>query len=297
MAAIPLQFNFGFGELTEAEYKIFLIEVASEEKSGTASLTIAVQPGGWAKSSSGFIQNDTDELLEQNIVVQVENGIFELEVGCHNSVPIEVPGYLNLLSFTPDPDTVIIFQDSFASAVDITYNEYEWEIQTTSNDWLFLWEPTEETIPVETYISLDNGYEFTLSESTTASERQIAIFPSQYWEEAFLSETTNIVLEVDTEFISQDLRTNELPFYGFWVVGTVDSLASLWIDLRPSSYFEADPALIKYPGLSGWYQEGTYEFIALGEGKHTIDISQFDEYLGGGVVSIMFSSYLKLLPG
>lgn len=293
MAAIPLQFNFGFGELTEAEYKIFLIEVASEEKSGTASLTIAVQPGGWAKSSSGFIQNNTDELLEQNVVVQVENGIFELEVGCHNSVPIEVPGYINLLSFTPDPDTVIIFQDSFVSAVDITYNESDWEIQTTSHDWRFIWEPIEEPIPVETYISFDNGYEFTLSESTTASERQIAILPSQYWEEALLSETTNIVLEVDTEFISQDLEIYELPFYGFWVVGTE---ASLWIDLRPSSYFEADPALIKYPGLSGWYQWSPYDFIALGEGKHTIDISQFDEYLGGGVVSIMFSSYLKLIP-
>lgn len=56
MGVYPLQFNFGFGELTEAEYKIFLIEVASEEKSGTASLTLAVQPGGWAKTSSGFIQ-------------------------------------------------------------------------------------------------------------------------------------------------------------------------------------------------------------------------------------------------
>ena len=293
MAAFPLQFNFGFGELTEAEYKIFLIEVASEEKSGTASATIAVQPGGWAKSSSGFIQNNTDELLEQNIVVQVENGIFELEVGCHNSVPIEVPGYINLLSFTPDPDTVIIFQDSFVSAVDITYNESDWEIQTTSNDWRFIWEPIEETIPVETYISFDNGYEFTLSESTRASERQIAILPAQYWEEELLSETTNIVLEVDTEFISQDLEIYELPFYGFWVVGTE---ASLWIDLRPSSYFEADPALIKYPGLSGWYQWSPYDFIALGEGKHTIDISQFDEYLGGGVVSIVFSSYLKIIP-
>ena len=293
MSAFPLQFNFGFGELTEAEYKIFLIEVASEEKSGTASATIAVQPGGWAKSSSGFIQNNTDELLEQNIVVQVENGIFELEVGCHNSVPIEVPGYINLLSFTPDPDTVIIFQDSFVSAVDITYNESDWEIQTTSNDWRFIWEPIEETIPVETYISFDNGYEFTLSESTRASERQIAILPAQYWEEELLSETTNIVLEVDTEFISQDLEIYELPFYGFWVVGTE---ASLWIDLRPSSYFEADPALIKYPGLSGWYQWSPYDFIALGEGKHTIDISQFDEYLGGGVVSIVFSSYLKIIP-
>lgn len=293
MASLPLQFNFGFGELTEAEYKIFLIEVASEEKSGTASLTIAVQPGGWAKSSSGFIQNDTDELLEQNIVVTVTDGMFELEVGCHNSVPVEVPGYLNLLSFTPDPDTVILFQESFASAVDITYNESDWEIQTTSNDWRFIWEPIEEPIPVETYISFDNGYEFTLSESTTASERQIAILPAQYWEEALLSETTNIVLEVDTEFISHDLEINELPFYGFWVVGTD---ASLWIDLRPSSYFEADPALIKYPGLSGWYQWSPYDFIALGEGKHTIDISQFDEYLGGGVVSIMFSSYLKLIP-
>ena len=292
MAALPLQFNFGFGELTEAEYKIFLIEVASEEKFGTASATIAVQPGGWAKSSSGFIQNDTDELLEQNIVVQVENGIFELEVGCHNSVPVEVPGYINLLSFTQEPDTVIIFQDSFASAV-ITENESDWEIQTTSHDWRFIWEPIEESIPVETYISFDNGYEFTLSESTTASERQIAILPAQYWEEALLSETTNIVLEVDTEFISQNLEIYTLPFYGFWVVGT---LASLWIDLRPLSYFEADPALIKYPALSGWYQWSPYDFIALGEGKHTIDISQFDEYLGGGVVSIMFSSYLKLIP-
>lgn len=126
-----------------------------------------------------------------------------------------------------------------------------------------------------------------------ASERQIAIFPAQYWEEELLSETTNIVLEVDTEFISQDLEIYELPFYGFWVVGTE---ACLWIDLRPSSYFEADPALIKYPGLCGWYQWSPYDFIALGEGKHTIDISQFDEYLGGGVVSIMFSSYLKLIP-
>ena len=293
MGVYPLQFNFGFGELTEAEYKIFLIEVASEEKSGTASLTIAVQPGGWAKSSSGFIQNDTDELLEQNIVVTVTDGIFELEVGCHNSVPVEVPGYLNLLSFTPDPDTVIIFQDSFVSAVDITYNESDWEIQTTSNDWRFIWEPIEETIPVETYISFDNGYEFTLSESTMASERSITLLPAQYWEEELLSETTNIVLEVDTEFISHDLEIYELPFYGFWVVGTE---ASLWIDLRPSSYFEADPALIKYPGLSGWYQWSPYDFIALGEGKHIIDISQFDEYLGGGVVSIIFSSYLKLIP-
>ena len=293
MGVYPLQFNFGFGELTEAEYKIFLIEVASEEKSGTASLTIAVQPGGWAKSSSGFIQNDTDELLEQNIVVTVTDGIFELEVGCHNSVPVEVPGYLNLLSFTPDPDTVIIFQDSFVSAVDITYNESDWEIQTTSNDWRFIWEPIEETIPVETYISFDNGYEFTLSESTMASERSITLLPAQYWEEELLSETTNIVLEVDTEFISHDLEIYELPFYGFWVVGTE---ASLWIDLRPLSYFEADEALIRYPGLSGWYQWSPYDFIALGEGKHIIDISQFDEYLGGGVVSIIFSSYLKLIP-
>ena len=295
MAAIPLQFNFGFGELTEAEYKIFLIEVASEEKSGTASLTIAVQPGGWAKSSSGFIQNNTDELLEQNIVVTVTDGIFELEVGCHNSVPIEVPGYLILSSFTQDPDTVIIFQDSFASAVitEIESDPDTWQIQTTSNHWRFIWEPIEESIPVETYISFDNGYEFTLSESTMASERQIAILPAKYFGDEPLSETTNIVLEVDTEFISHDLEINELPFYGFWVVGTD---ASLWIDLRPSSYFEADPALIKYPGLSGWYQWSPYDFIALGEGKHTIDISQFDEYLGGGVVSIMFSSYLKLIP-
>lgn len=78
-------------------------------------------------------------MLEQNIIVQVENGVFELEIGCHNSVPVEVPGYINLSSFTQDPDTVIIFQDSFVSSLDITKNEADWRIQTTSNDWRFIW--------------------------------------------------------------------------------------------------------------------------------------------------------------
>ncbi|WP_289020407.1 hypothetical protein [Desulfobacter postgatei] len=278
--------------MNETEYKRYMLEMEAYVN-GTALLTIAVQPGGWVNSSSGMIKNDTDELISQEVEVEVVDGIIDLEVGCHSTIPVEVSGYFTLLSFTQGPGTSILFHDSFESLVDLNKDEYEWYIQTPLNDWMFSWEPINEQIPEETYFTLNNGFEFTLSESTTASTRQINILPLQYWEEEFLSETTNIVLEVDTEFISHDLQIHELPFYGFWVVGTD---AALWIDLRPLSYFEADESLIKYPDLSGWYQSSPYEYIVLGEGQHTIDISQFDEYLGGGVVSIMFSAYLKILP-
>lgn len=285
MAVIPLQFTYVPGIMSEAEYKRFLLEVASAGESGTASLTIAVQPNGWVKSSAGFMQNDTDELLKQEIEVDVVDGVLELEFGCNEYSPIEISGYFTLLSFTKDTG-VAIFNEPFESASEINFEtivtpNYSWgvSILNTTNGTSF---------------TVDNGFEFTLSRPLEYVSRGFYMYPLDYVAELASSHGTNLLLNINTTLIDESLGIEEDAYYGIWVIGLE---TDLWFDLRPASFFELSPYHGMLPEVSCANDQEDYQYQLLGEGEHSIDLSVFDTYLGGVIQDIVIEAFIKPLIG
>lgn len=295
MAVIPLQFTYVPGIMSESEFKKFQLEVASSDETGFASLDISIQPGSWIKTSSGTIINDTEEPLEQTLDVSVSEGSISVEYGCHKSFAVLTSGYISLLSFTKE-DSVPIFDEPFTSATEIVFDEFEGNIETLDNSWGLSILITNNGTSFE----VDNGFEFTLSRPQEYVERGFYMYPLDYIEELISPDTTNLILNINTSIIEtlpnlEDFLEIEDAYYGIWIVGLE---ADLFLDVRPSSFYR-ETIKSSYPGLlpavSCYFGQEDYQYQLLGSGEHSVDLSVFDSYLGGGIQTILIEAFIQPL--
>jgi hypothetical protein len=288
---VPDEYILSSGEISPGGFRHYRQRLQDAGFNAEWVANLRLEPGGWAQLESGeYYHNTTDEVQYYNIsgVVAGEAADFEIAFGADatNLDAINV-GFVQFTSIRPN---VLLFNEPFDSLVSLDMGDADAEqpsgsIETPS----YLWNLSYLTNRDEGFvIDMDSGLVLTLNRSEFYSGRGVRLEPDFMVEDQSVG--IKAVLALSTELVDGlEPGNNEGGYWGFWVIGANE--ACLWINCAPEQ--EGGPFLPQQTP----YGSNEYDYIQAGPGPQSIDLSQFDETLGGQILHLAFEAYIHPLVG
>ena len=269
MSLIGAQLQIDFGVIDPGEMTRLEVLVKETGFSGTIDFSVEIQPYGWLTVDGETSVNNTAEAISYvgNISAESEDEYMTIDVGVIADAiqGIEV-GYVKDVSFTPDSTE---FNEPFTAKVSLDYGDSSTpgSLVTTDNTWVL------------TYLtSRDEGFTFIVSTELYFTLDRSTFYSSRGFRLTNLVTVDNTSIFLNTgSAVHESLDAGETGYYGLWIMG--DDGYDLWIDLTGWETYSHLPP-------SDSHGNSDYQYIAPGTGVQKIDLSQFDTYLGSGIVGI-----------
>lgn len=302
MSRLSEQYNISSGGVGPGGFTSFTQHLVDSGTSARwlANFGVKVEPGAWAKVGDTTYQNDTDDTqtIDHTEEVDEETTEVEIQFGLHIDAPEpKEAGSVQLNSLEPN---MMVFSESFPSLVSFDPGESDPEMPQPSgyleadNLWDLGYLGPESLGWVEDdgfEWVVDDGLTFTLDRSDGFVERGFRLTSPN-----IEAGNTNILLSTRSENIEfyntgpEGEIQEEFGYWGIWVYGAAPAYTPLWVDLSVESQYS-----MPLPDSDPVHGNTDYSYIKPGVGEHEVDLSQYDDILGGGVFNLIFEA--TIIPG
>lgn len=308
MAVNGQQLYTSFGDLDQGALLSLQMKIKEAGFSGTVSYKVSVQPNAWVSIGGVTTVNNTGSTMDfvGTVPASEEDEDFFIYIG-NNGDATAFAGYIENVVFTPN---FTIWEENWDGLLEpIDYGDedgYDGGMVTEDDSWYLYYLPWTSYNPRLDGIVLDvadGQFSVDLSRPAGYVGRGILVEASTL----FTDQSTDTILTIGAELITPPPgfgtgAMEETGYYGVWVVGAgwdpddweADPPPILYLDLTDEGFSAVHSPMLP---PSDWNLVEDYTYLVLGGGTHEVDLSQFDEYLGGGISAILVEAYIHPLIG